>query len=81
MCFPQFGGFGPLSQHGFVRNSEFAVSASAADSVTLSFTPSEEQLKLFPHPFELTVQVIALRQFPSLFNALARLVNQKFINK
>ncbi len=58
VCFPQFGGFGPLSQHGFARNSEFTVSASTADSVTLSFTPSEQQLKLFPHPFELTVQVI-----------------------
>ncbi|CAL8469848.1 g9390 [Coccomyxa elongata] len=57
VCFPQFGGFGPLSQHGFARNSEFTVSASAADSVTLSFTPREEQLNLFSHPFELTVQV------------------------
>lgn len=57
VCFPQFGGFGPLSQHGFARNSEFAVTDSAPESVTLSLTPNEEQLKLFPHPFALTVQV------------------------
>ncbi|EIE25671.1 galactose mutarotase-like protein [Coccomyxa subellipsoidea C-169] len=57
VCFPQFGGFGPLSQHGFARNSEFAVTDSAADSVTLSLTPSKDQLQLFPHPFELKVKV------------------------
>lgn len=25
LCFPQFGGLGPLGQHGFARNSTFAV--------------------------------------------------------
>ena len=57
MCFPQFGGFGPLSQHGFARNSAWSVASSSANSVTLSLQPSEEQLKLFPHPFQLRATV------------------------
>ena len=57
VCFPQFGGFGPLSQHGFARNSEFSVASCTADAVTLTLRPSPEQLKLFPHTFELAVKV------------------------
>jgi glucose-6-phosphate 1-epimerase len=57
VCFPQFGGFGPLSQHGFARNSEFVVVSSEPDRVTLSFSPNQEHLKSFPHPFDLRVEV------------------------
>ena len=57
ICFPQFGGFGPLSQHGFCRNSEFQLVDGGSTSVTLSMHTTEEQLKLFPHPFELRVTV------------------------
>ena len=57
MCFPQFGGFGPLAQHGFARNSEFTVVDGGSSSVTLSLQTNEEHLKLFPHPFELLVTV------------------------
>ena len=57
ICFPQFGGFGPLSQHGFCRNSEFKLVDGGSTSVTLSMHTTEKQLKLFPHPFELNVTV------------------------
>ncbi len=69
VCFPQFGGFGPLGQHGFARNSEFAVTDSAANSVTLSLTPSEDQLQLFPHLFELKVKVSTCMISPPLSKA------------
>jgi glucose-6-phosphate 1-epimerase len=55
VCFPQFGGFGPLAQHGFARNSAFEVAGGGADTVTLALRPSPEQLKLFPHDFLLKV--------------------------
>lgn len=35
VCFPQFGQLGPLGQHGFARNSMFAVGEEAPDAVTL----------------------------------------------
>ena len=57
ICFPQFGGFGPLSQHGFCRNSDFELVDGGSTSVTLSMRTTEEQLKLFPHRFELRVTV------------------------
>ncbi|KAK9838368.1 hypothetical protein WJX81_007536 [Elliptochloris bilobata] len=57
VCFPQFGGFGPLQQHGFARNSAFEVVSGSADSVTLALRPDEEQLKLFQHDFLLKVMV------------------------
>ena len=57
ICFPQFGGFGPLSQHGFCRNSDFELVDGGSTSVTLFMHTTEEHLKLFPHPFELRVTV------------------------
>ena len=57
VCFPQFGGFGPLQQHGFARNSAFEVAAGSQHSVTLVLVPDAEQLKLFPHAFRLKVTV------------------------
>ncbi|KAK9856826.1 hypothetical protein WJX84_012081 [Apatococcus fuscideae] len=57
ICFPQFGVLGPLGQHGFARNSVFDVSQGSSDSVTLSFRPSTEQQKQFPHQFHLLITV------------------------
>lgn len=58
MCFPQFGQLGPLGQHGFARNSTFAVDAAApasASAVTLLLVATGEEDARFPHPFELRV--------------------------
>ena len=60
VCWPQFGKLGPLGQHGFARNSVFTREASSSeDSVTLTFTPDEQQLKDagWEHPFRLTITV------------------------
>ncbi|GMH41579.1 hypothetical protein BSKO_09489 [Bryopsis sp. KO-2023] len=57
VCFPQFADMGPINQHGFARNSTFAVEASTPDSVTLVFKPSEAHLEIYPHPFELRIEV------------------------
>lgn len=59
VCFPQFGDMGPVkAQHGFARNSEFALVKASDDSVTLSLTPSKEQLQgSFPeHTLHVKVQ-------------------------
>ena len=61
VCFPQFGGFGPLQQHGFARNSAFEVAAGGPGTVTLALSPDAEQLKLFPHAFRLKVTARAPR--------------------
>lgn len=55
VCFPQFGGFGPLQQHGFARNSAFEVVTGGLDTVTLAMSQVMEQLTVFPHAFRLKV--------------------------
>ena len=59
VCFPQFGGFGPLQQHGFARNSAFEVVSGGSDTVTLAMSQNLEQLTVFPHAFRLRVTVRA----------------------
>lgn len=61
ICFPQFGDMGPVkAQHGFARNSQFAVVHASEGSVVLSLTPSEEQLQgSFPeHRLSVKVQYL-----------------------
>lgn len=63
ICFPQFSDMGPMAaQHGFARNTAFAVDGGAPDN-----GPSKVTLLLdhpgspaFPHPFQLRV-VVGLR--------------------
>lgn len=61
ICFPQFGPFGPLPQHGFARNSRWTVaddSRAGAGELRLGLTerdlPSsrpEAERAAWPHPF------------------------------
>ncbi|KAI7741502.1 hypothetical protein M8C21_007732 [Ambrosia artemisiifolia] len=67
ICFPQFGSCGSLEQHSFARNKVWSVddnppSLPANDSSGKSFVdlllkPSEEDLKCWPHSFELRLRV------------------------
>eukprot|EP00897_Mesotaenium_endlicherianum_P008934 jgi/Mesen1/8069/ME000433S07364 len=61
VCFPQFGPFGPLDQHGFARNRSWSLDSSSGNedssAVDLLLVPSAEDLKLWPHNFELRMRV------------------------
>lgn len=78
VCFPQFGPFGPLEQHGFARNRPWALDTSASSSdpssVDLILTPTPDDLKLWPHSFELRLHV-ALGPTGELISA-ARVTNK-----
>ncbi|XP_051137514.1 putative glucose-6-phosphate 1-epimerase [Andrographis paniculata] len=65
ICFPQFGNRGSLEQHGFARNRLWAVDEAPppADSgskafVDLVLKSSDDDLKIWPHGFELRLRVI-----------------------
>lgn len=67
ICFPQFGNCGVLEQHGFARNKIWTVDDNppplpSTDSQGKSFIdlllkPSEEDMKGWPHSFELRLRV------------------------
>ncbi|XP_057969275.1 putative glucose-6-phosphate 1-epimerase isoform X2 [Malania oleifera] len=67
ICFPQFGTRGSLEQHGFARNKIWIIDENPPplhpkDSngnahVDLLLKPSEEDLKVWPHSFELRLRV------------------------
>ncbi|KAM7261011.1 hypothetical protein ACFE04_026486 [Oxalis oulophora] len=67
VCFPQFGSCGSLEQHGFARNKMWTIdesppplklSESYGNSfIDLLLKPSEEDLKCWPHSFELRLKV------------------------
>lgn len=68
ICFPQFAKSGTLEQHGFARNRlwvieknppPFAVRTDSAGKafVDLLLKPSDEDLKIWPHSFELRLRI------------------------
>ncbi|CAI9279081.1 unnamed protein product [Lactuca saligna] len=67
ICFPQFGNCGSLEQHGFARNKIWVVDedppplptndSNGKSFVDLLLKPSEEDLKSWPHSFELRLRV------------------------
>lgn len=56
ICFPQFSDFGPLGQHGFVRNRSFQVVESNDWSATLVLDYTGDQ-EAYPYPFELKTTI------------------------
>lgn len=70
VCFPQFGGFGALEQHGFARNRVWQVDLNPPPPpplgsngpnkpyVDLVLRPGEEELKIWPHQFELYQRIM-----------------------
>eukprot|EP00252_Welwitschia_mirabilis_P026220 TRINITY_DN84_c0_g1_i2.p1 TRINITY_DN84_c0_g1~~TRINITY_DN84_c0_g1_i2.p1 ORF type:complete len:305 (+),score=53.06 TRINITY_DN84_c0_g1_i2:223-1137(+) len=65
ICFPQFGDFGCLEQHGFARNRWWAIDTCPSplvpvnnnSTVDLILKSSEEDLKTWSHSFELRLRV------------------------
>lgn len=60
VCFPQFANRGPLGKHGFARTStwERAGDALPADSACLTLRDSKFTRSVWPHGFELRLQVV-----------------------
>lgn len=65
ICFPQFSNLGTLEQHGFARNRLWSVDSSPSplpavknqSTVDLILKSTEEDLKSWPHRFELRVRI------------------------
>jgi len=65
ICFPQFGSFGSLEQHGFARNSFWAIdtcpsplpTANNTSTVDLVLNYTDEDLKLWCRCFELRLRM------------------------
>ncbi|KAL9246288.1 hypothetical protein vseg_019843 [Gypsophila vaccaria] len=65
VCFPQYGNFGTLEQHGFARNRMWSLDHSPAplspatntSTVDLVLKQTEEDLKIWPRSFELRLRV------------------------
>ena len=70
VCFPQFGGFGSLEQHGFARNRMWSIDINPPPPPSVSVTgiskpyadlilkPSDDELKIWPHNFELCQRIV-----------------------
>ncbi|GFP86688.1 putative glucose-6-phosphate 1-epimerase [Phtheirospermum japonicum] len=68
ICFPQFGNRGSLEQHGFARNKMWVVDENppplqSVDSsikafIDLIHKSSDDDLKIWPHSYELRLRVI-----------------------
>ncbi|RDX97237.1 hypothetical protein CR513_20014, partial [Mucuna pruriens] len=66
ICFPQFGNYGSLEHHGFARNKMWVIDqdpppfpsdSSEKAYIDLLLKPSEDDLKIWPHSFELRLRV------------------------
>lgn len=57
VCFPQFNDMGNTVAHGFARNSAWTVVKAEGDTAVLSLDPTEEQLKSYPFPFTLQMEI------------------------
>ncbi|KAK7318143.1 hypothetical protein RJT34_02841 [Clitoria ternatea] len=66
ICFPQFGNNGSLEHHGFAKSKMWVIDQDPppfpSDSnenayIDLLFKPSEDDLKMWPHRFELRLRV------------------------
>jgi glucose-6-phosphate 1-epimerase len=70
VCFPQFGGFGSLEQHGFARNRMWSIDTNPPPPPSVPVTgiskpyadlilkPSDDELKIWPHNFELCQRIV-----------------------
>jgi glucose-6-phosphate 1-epimerase len=65
LCFPQFGNFGTLEQHGIARNRMWSIDNDPSplapsknqSTVDLIYKSTDEDLKTWPHRFELRLRI------------------------
>ncbi|KAI3463040.1 hypothetical protein Pfo_019703 [Paulownia fortunei] len=65
ICFPQFSNYGTLEQHGFARNRLWSLDSSPSplpavdnqSTVDLILKSTEDDLKTWPHRFELRLRI------------------------
>jgi glucose-6-phosphate 1-epimerase len=62
VCFPQFGGKGPLPPHGIARLNPWAVTASAPDQLTLTLADNDATRAVWPVPFRIAMTVAVAPQ-------------------
>lgn len=57
VCWPQFNDMGPLSSHGFARNSQFAVKEISDSQVVMRLTSEDVAVDGFPSGWSLSMTV------------------------
>ncbi|KAL0329989.1 UNVERIFIED_CONTAM: putative glucose-6-phosphate 1-epimerase [Sesamum radiatum] len=87
ICFPQFGNRGSLEQHGFARNRMWVVDenpppiqsfdSSCRTFIDLLLKSSDEDLKHWPHSFELRLRVLLTFEGHLILISRVRNVNCK----
>ena len=83
VCWPQFGGQGPLPQHGFVRTNPWMLAgteklAGGNVTATLRLRENDATLKLWPHRFDLELRVTLSASSLRLDAQVANTGNQPF---
>jgi glucose-6-phosphate 1-epimerase len=58
IVFPQFGNFGPLPMHGFVRTENWECVEATKTEAIFKFTQTPATLSIWPHRFELNYRVV-----------------------
>lgn len=57
MCWPQFNDMGPLSSHGFARNTKFTVKELSESRVVMQLTSADVSVEGFPSGWTLSMTV------------------------
>ncbi|KAL3526379.1 hypothetical protein ACH5RR_011035 [Cinchona calisaya] len=86
ICFPQFVNFGLLEQHGFARNKLWSLdpspsplpSANNQSTVDLILKSAEEDLKIWPHRFELQLRISLSAGKLTLISRVRNMDNKAF---
>ncbi|GAA0144859.1 hypothetical protein Leryth_021395 [Lithospermum erythrorhizon] len=86
ICSIQFANFGSLEQHGFSRNTMWALDSSPSplppansqSTVDLILKPTEEDQKTWPHKFELRLRISVVKDKLTLIPRMRNVDNKPF---